>query len=127
MAKARCLLLEYDAAAAAQGIVVTCAVAGPVPYALKEPVGHIFHYKVLRQQGLIGEQPACADYAGRMGTRHAAAEQQDQDSLLPGLPASTSASAAIHCCSRQHAGRLAHVLHCVLQLEQPLTCSHVDR
>jgi hypothetical protein len=97
MAKARCLLLEYDAAAAAQGIVVTCAVAGPVPYALKEPVGHIFHYKVLRQQGLIGEQPACADYAGRMGNRHAAAEHHDREYMMPGPSSSTSAYAATRC------------------------------
>jgi hypothetical protein len=99
MAKARRLLLEYDATAAAQGIVVACAVAGPVPYALKEPVGHIFHYKVLRQQGLIGEQPALSTCSGRMGTCHAAAEQQGQLCLLPEMFASTSAPAATRCCS----------------------------
>eukprot|EP00878_Enallax_costatus_P024802 GHUV01026491.1.p1 GENE.GHUV01026491.1~~GHUV01026491.1.p1 ORF type:complete len:224 (+),score=82.09 GHUV01026491.1:365-1036(+) len=53
MARSRMLLLEYDATAAAEGTTVVCAAAGPVPYSRKEPVGHIFHYKVLLQQGLI--------------------------------------------------------------------------
>lgn len=58
MARTKMLLLEYDATAAAQGTGVVCALAGPVPYSNKEPVGHIFHYKVLLQQGLIGEYVA---------------------------------------------------------------------
>lgn len=55
MARKKQLLLEYDETTAAEGASVICAVAGPVPYSKKEPVGHLFHYKVLRQQGLIGK------------------------------------------------------------------------
>jgi hypothetical protein len=56
MARMRLLLLEYDAAAAAGASGMLCALAGPVPHPRKqEPVGHVFHYKMLLQQGLIGE------------------------------------------------------------------------
>lgn len=55
MAKTRLLLLTYDATVAADGASVVCAVSGPVSCSSKEPVGHVFHYKVLLQQGLIGK------------------------------------------------------------------------
>jgi hypothetical protein len=51
------LLLEYDEEEIASCGVV-CAVAGPIPYYRKEPVGHVFHYKMLLQQGLIGTELA---------------------------------------------------------------------
>jgi hypothetical protein len=54
MARKRMLLIEYDEASAAD-VGVLCSLAGPVAYSRKEPVGHIFHYKVMLQQGLIGE------------------------------------------------------------------------
>lgn len=54
MARKRLLLLEYDEVAAAD-VGVLCSLAGPVAYSRKEPVGHIFHYKVMLQQGLIGK------------------------------------------------------------------------
>lgn len=55
MARLKLLLLTYDAEAAATCTGMVCPVAGPVPHHGKEPVGHIFHYKVMLQQGLIGE------------------------------------------------------------------------
>jgi hypothetical protein len=54
MARKRMLLIEYDEASAAD-VGVLCSLAGPVAYSKKEPVGHIFHYKVMLQQGFIGE------------------------------------------------------------------------
>jgi len=54
MARLRLLLLTYDAEAAAQCCGMVCPLAGPVPHPNKEPVGHIFHYKMLLQQGVIG-------------------------------------------------------------------------
>jgi hypothetical protein len=54
MARKRMLLIEYDESAAAD-VGVLCCLAGPVAYSRKEPVGHIFHYKVMLQQGFIGE------------------------------------------------------------------------
>lgn len=54
MARLKVLLLTYDAAAAAQCSGMVCPLAGPVPHPNKEPVGHIFHYKMLLQQGVIG-------------------------------------------------------------------------
>lgn len=60
MARHRMLLLEYDAAVAAEGPIVVCAAAGPVAWSSKEPVGHIFHHKVLLQQGLIGAHGFCS-------------------------------------------------------------------
>lgn len=59
----RLLLLAYDEEAASETGVV-CAVAGPVPYSKKEPVGHIFHYKVMLQQGLIGKAAAFRSCCG---------------------------------------------------------------
>jgi hypothetical protein len=55
MARFRLLLLTYDAEAAAGCCGMVCPLAGPVPHPSKEPVGHVFHYKMLLQQGVIGE------------------------------------------------------------------------
>ena len=55
MARKRMLLLDYDEQAAVD-VGVLGSLAGPVAYSKKEPVGHIFHYKVMLQQGLIGKQ-----------------------------------------------------------------------
>lgn len=55
MARFRLLLLTYDASAAAGCCGQVCPLAGPVPHPSKEPVGHVFHYKMLLQQGVIGE------------------------------------------------------------------------
>ncbi|WIA35238.1 hypothetical protein OEZ86_003700 [Tetradesmus obliquus] len=62
MARKRLLLLEYDEVAAAD-VGVLCSLAGPVAYSRKEPVGHIFHYKVMLQQGLIDPpaEPSSSD------------------------------------------------------------------
>ena len=56
MARIKLLLLTYDAEAAAQCSGMVCPLAGPVQHPSKEPVGHIFHYKMLLQQGVIGER-----------------------------------------------------------------------
>lgn len=58
MARIKLLLLTYDAEAAAQAAGMVCPCAGPVPHPSKEPVGHIFHYKMLLQQGVIGKMKA---------------------------------------------------------------------
>lgn len=54
MARLKVLLLTYDADAAAQCSGMVCPLAGPVQHPSKEPVGWVFHYKMLLQQGVIG-------------------------------------------------------------------------
>lgn len=56
MARMRLRLLTYDAEVAAQCTGMVCSMTGPVPHPSKEPAGHIFHYKMLLQQGVIGKQ-----------------------------------------------------------------------
>lgn len=53
---ARLRLLEYAPELVPDGgSLVACQLAGPVPYAFKEPAGKCFQEKLLRQQGLLGE------------------------------------------------------------------------
>lgn len=54
MARLSVLLLTYDAEAAADCCGMVCPLAGPIHHLSKEPVGHVFHYKMLLQQGVIG-------------------------------------------------------------------------
>nr|AAD26632.1 GlsA [Volvox carteri f. nagariensis]AAD26633.1 GlsA [Volvox carteri f. nagariensis] len=73
------------------GRLVTCSVAGPVPYGAKDPAGYYFHLKALQQAGLWEDPTPTEDAdADANGTADAAASAAaaagaDSDKPPPGV------------------------------------------